>query len=171
MMNEKEYLTFVNAIKNKIFRFSKRILVSTTEAEDATQDVLIKLWKLRERLDDLNSPEAFAMTLTKNHCLDRLKSSQAQNLRIIHNNLQDRRAGSLQHQIEINDTVKQLDKLIQQLPKKQGLIIQLRDIECYEFAEISIILDMKETAIRVALSRARKTLRDQIIQLHRHGIK
>jgi len=57
------------------------------------------------------------------------------------------------------------------LPKKQGLIIQLRDIESYEFTEISIILDMKETAIRVALSRARKTLRDQIIQLHRHGIK
>ena len=170
-MSEKEYLIFVNAIKNKIFRFSKRILVSTAEAEDATQDVLIKLWKLRKRLDDLNSPEAFAMTLTKNHCLDRLKSSQAQNLRITHNNFQDRRAGSLQRQIEINDTVKQLDKLIQQLPKKQGLIIQLRDIECYEFAEISKILDMKETAIRVALSRARKTLRDQIIRLHRHGIK
>ena len=47
MMSEKEYLIFVNAIKNKIFRFSKRILVSTAEAEDATQDVLIKLWKLR----------------------------------------------------------------------------------------------------------------------------
>ena len=43
-MSEKEYLIFVNAIKNKIFRFSKRILVSIAEAEDATQDVLIKLW-------------------------------------------------------------------------------------------------------------------------------
>ena len=117
-MNEKEYLTFVNAIKNKIFRFSKRILVSTAEAEDVTQDVLIKLWKLLKQLDDLNSPETFAMILTKNHCLDHLKLSQAQNLRITHNNFQDRRAGSLQRQIEINDTVKQLDKLIQQLPKK-----------------------------------------------------
>ena len=55
-MSEKEYLISVNVIKNKIFRFSKRILVSTSEAEDATQDLLIKLWKLRKRLDDLNRP-------------------------------------------------------------------------------------------------------------------
>ena len=102
----KKYLIFVNAIKNKIFRFSKRILVSTTEAEHATRDVLIKLLKLRKRLGDLNSLEAFAMALTKNHCLDRLKSSKAQNLRITHNNFKERRAGSLQRQIEINDTVK-----------------------------------------------------------------
>ena len=44
-MNESEYLAFVTPITNKIFRFSKRILVSREEAEDATQDVLIKLWK------------------------------------------------------------------------------------------------------------------------------
>ncbi len=88
-MSEKEYLIFVNAIKYKIFRFSKLILVSIAEDEDASQDVLIKLWKLRKRLDDLNSPEAFAMTLTKNHCLDRLKSSQAQNLRITRDSFHD----------------------------------------------------------------------------------
>ena len=49
--------------------------------------------------------------------------------------------------------------------------MQLRDVECYDFKKISKILDMKETAIRVALSRARKTLKTQLNQLHNHGIK
>ena len=42
-MSEIEYLIFVNEIKNKILRFSNRILGSTAEAEDTTQDVLINL--------------------------------------------------------------------------------------------------------------------------------
>ena len=49
--------------------------------------------------------------------------------------------------------------------------MQLRDVECYDFKEISKILDMNETAIRVALSRARKTLKTQLTQLQNHGIK
>ena len=47
----------------------------------------------------------------------------------------------------------------------------MRDIEQYEFAEIAQILDMNETAIRVALSRARKTIREYIINTHSYGIR
>lgn len=47
-MSESEYLAFVSPITDKIFRFSKRFLVSREEAEDATQDVLLKLWKSRK---------------------------------------------------------------------------------------------------------------------------
>ena len=170
-MNESEYLAFVTPITNKIFRFSKRILVSREEAEDATQDVLIKLWKKRQRLGDYNNPEAYAMTITKNHCLDRLKSRQAQNLRIAHENFHNDQVTSLQSKIETSDSISLLENLIKILPEKQQLIAQLRDVECYDFKEISKILDMRETAIRVALSRARKTLKTRLIQLHNHGIK
>ena len=154
-MNESEYLAFVTPITNKIFRFSKRILVSREEAEDATQDVLIKLWKKRQRLGDYNNPEAYAMTITKNHCLDRLKSRQAQNLRIAHENFHNDQVTSLQSKIETSDSISLLENLIKILPEKQQLIVQLRDVECYDFKEISKILDMRETARRVALSIAR----------------
>jgi RNA polymerase sigma-70 factor (ECF subfamily) len=57
------------------------------------------------------------------------------------------------------------------LPEQQKIIIQLRDMEEYDFAEISEMLDMNETAIRVALSRARKTIREKLTQTHSYGIK
>ena len=57
------------------------------------------------------------------------------------------------------------------LPTNQKLILQLRDIEHFEFSEIADMLDMNETAIRVSLSRARKTIREKLIQTHNYGIK
>jgi len=101
-MNENEYLKIVTPFKDKIFRVAKRLLVSVEEAEDATQEVLLKLWNHRQKFKDYNSPEAFAMTMTKNWCFDRLKSKQAQNLKIVHYNYEDH-SQSLQKLIEIND--------------------------------------------------------------------
>ena len=60
-------------------------------------------------------------------------------------------------------------KLINNLPEQQRLIVQLREIEEYEFSEIAQVLEMNETAVRVALSRARKTLREQLEKTHNYG--
>jgi DNA-directed RNA polymerase specialized sigma24 family protein len=50
------------------------------------------------------------------------------------------------------------------------LIVQMREIEEMEFEEIGNILEMNETAVRVALSRARKTIRETMTQTHNYGI-
>ena len=168
-MNEREYIALIDPFKNKLYRFAKRFLVSVEEAEDATQDVLLKLWNLREKLGSYKNPEAFAMTITRNHCLDKLKSKHAQNLKITHNNYEDH-SHKLQNKIELRDTVSLVEKFIKTLPVQQQLVIQLRDIEQYEFKEISEVLDMKETAIRVALSRARKILKEKLIKAHNYGV-
>jgi RNA polymerase sigma-70 factor (ECF subfamily) len=169
-MNETEYLKIVIPFKDKIFRVARRLLVSVEEAEDATQEVLLKLWNHRQKFKDYNSPEAFAMTMTKNWCFDRLKSKQAQNLKIVHNNYEDH-SQSLQKSIEVNDSLRWVEKHMETLPAKQKLILQLRDIEQYEFNEIAKILDMTEATIRVSLSRARKSIREKLTKTHDYGIK
>jgi len=169
-MNENEYLKIVTPFKDKIFRVAKRLLVSVEEAEDATQEVLLKLWDHRQKFKDYNNPEAFAMTMTKNWCFDQLKSKQAQNLKIVHNNYEDH-SQSLQKSIEVNDSLRWVEKHMDALPEKQKLIIQLRDIEQYEFNEIAKILDMTEATIRVSLSRARKSIREKLTKTHNYGIK
>ncbi len=155
--------------KDKVFRLAKRLLVSVEEAEDATQELFFKLWKNKEKLSEYKSIEAFAMTMTKNYCFDRLKSKQANNLKLVHSNYTEKGA-SLQKRVELNDSVSLVEKLIDKLPEQQKLIIQLRDIEQYEFEEIAEMLQIKQTAIRVSLSRARKTIREQLIKQHQYGI-
>lgn len=168
-MNQQEFINVISPFKDKLFRMAKRLLVSTEEAEDATQEVLVKLWNNNESLSKYASVEAFAMTMTKNYCLDQLKSKRASNLQIVHSNYADNGA-SVQKQIEDKDSWNWVEKIMENLPEQQRLIVQMRDVEEYEFSEIAQILDMNETAVRVALSRARKEIREQLVKKHKYGI-
>ena len=109
------------------------------------------------------------MTMTKNYCFDRLKSKQASNLTLVHSNYKEKDT-TLDKKIEYKDSVNQVHKLIENLPEQQKIIIQLRDIEQYDFDEICQMVNMKPTAVRVALSRARKTIREALIKQHNYGV-
>ncbi|MDO6812466.1 RNA polymerase sigma factor [Tenacibaculum soleae] len=168
-MNQSDFLKVVLPFKDKVFRLAKRLLVSREEAEDATQELIFKLWRNKEKLSGYKNVEAFAMTMTKNYCYDRLKSKQASNLTLVHSNYKEKET-SLDKKVEHNDSVSLVHKLIEKLPEQQKTIIQLRDIEQYDFDEICKMVDMKPTAVRVALSRARKTIREQLIKQHNYGV-
>ncbi|WP_273567242.1 RNA polymerase sigma factor [Maribacter halichondriae] len=168
-MNQADFLNIVMPFKDKLYRLAKRLLVSTEEAEDATQEILLKLWSKNKVMESYNNVEAFAMTMTKNFCLDRLKSKQASNLTLVHSNYSDGNS-SLQSQVEAKDSINWVERIMEELPEQQKMVLQLRDVEEYDFDEIGALLDMKPTAIRVALSRARKTVREKLMQKHSYGI-
>ncbi|WP_339894106.1 RNA polymerase sigma factor [uncultured Algibacter sp.] len=169
-MTQTEFLNIVMPFKDKVFRLAKRLLVSREEAEDATQEVLLKLWNNKLKIAEYKNVEAFSMTMTKNYCFDKLKSKQSQNLKIVHSNYEEKNT-PLQKQVELNDSVSWVAKIIEDLPEQQKMIIQLRDIEDYDFDEIAKMLDMNNTAVRVALSRARKTIREKLTNTHNYGVK
>lgn len=166
-MDQNEFVALVNSFKDKLFRIAKRMLISVEEAEDATQEVIYKL--LKTDLKALNSVESMAVTMTKNYCLDQLKSKRSQNIKLVHSNFKD--SSSLESQIVDKDSFSRVEKIINELPEQQRLIVQLREIEEYEFSEIAKILDMNETAIRVSLSRARKIIKEKYKQLNNYGSK
>jgi len=168
-MTQSEFLNVVMPFKDKLYRLSKRLLTSAEEAEDATQEVLMKLWSKNNNIANYKNVEAFAMTMTKNFCLDRLKSKQSGNLKLVHSNYEDGNT-SLQKQLEARDSVSWVERIMEELPEQQKLVLQLRDVEEYDFKEIADLMEMQPTAVRVALSRARKTVREKLMQKHSYGI-
>lgn len=48
-MNQKDFLTIVRPFQDKIYRLARRLLTSEEEAQDATQEVLLKLWSKRSK--------------------------------------------------------------------------------------------------------------------------
>ncbi|KRP28142.1 RNA polymerase sigma factor [Polaribacter sp.] len=168
-MNQSDFLKVVLPFKDKVFRLAKRLLVSTEEAEDALQELYFKLWKSKDKIVEYKNVEAFAMTMTKNYCYDRLKSKQASNLTLVHSNYLEKDT-ALDKKVEYQDSLSIVHQLIEKLPDQQKIIIQLRDIEEYDLEEIGKMVDMKPTAVRVALSRARKTIREELIKKHNYGI-
>ena len=169
-MTQLEFVALVNPFKDKVFRLARRILTSVEEAQDVSQEILMRLWNKREQLCEYKSVEAFAMTMTKNYCLDQLKNKRASNLKIDSLEFSENRS-KLEDEIENKDSLNWVEKFIQVLPVQQKIILQMRDIEGYEFEQMAEILEMNETAIRVALSRARKSIRESMLKTHSYGIR
>lgn len=165
-MTKQEFVYRVMPLKDKLFRLARRIL-NEIEAEDIVQDVYIKLWAKRTDMEQYRSIEAFAMVVTKNLCLDKLKSKAYQNDKMTDwNEPIDSRSP---HRIaELKDDVKMVHQVISTLPEQQKLIVQMRDVEEMEYDEIAEVLKMNVNAIRVNLSRARKAIRDQIQKTHNY---
>jgi RNA polymerase sigma-70 factor (ECF subfamily) len=169
-MNQKDFLTIVRPFQDKIYRLARRLLTSEEEAQDATQEVLLKLWSKNKQIKKYRSAEAFAMTMTKNYCYDTLKSKRSSNVSLVHSNYKDNSYDTV-NDTEVGDSVSWVYKLMQDLPEQQQLILQLRDVEDYTNTEIAEQLEINEGTVRTALSRARKTIREGLLEKHRYGIK
>ena len=169
---DRTFLNDIDQIRDKVFRITKRILISQEEAEDATQEVIVKLWQMdAAKRNGFSSIEAYSVTMAKNYCLDRLKSKQAQNLSLNEKIGNSKMSDSLQTKIEQTDELNWVGNLIDQLPERERMIIQLREIEQYDFDEIASILNLPEGTVRVYLSRIRKKIRKQFLEIQNHGIK
>lgn len=169
-MTSEIYSQQVIPLQDKIFRFSRRLLSSEAAAQDATQEVLLKLWRLRDQLKDLNNIEAYAMTTTKNFCYDILKSKRHKTLELVHSNYSVP-SSCLSSEIEARDEVSLVTKFINELPEQQRAVIQLRDVEQFSNKEIEEIMNMNSTAVRVALSRARKKIMSELKKTRAYGIQ
>ncbi len=168
-MTELEYIHTVKNIEDRMYRLAKSILISEDEAADAVQETCAKLWDKREKLKTVSNREAYFMRAVKNFCLDRLKSKQAKESRYDLISFKTQ-AFSSEKSYEKKEAYYLILNLMKALPEKQRMIIQLRDIEGYKYEEISAILEMKENAIRTALSRARKTLKEALIKQYEYGL-
>jgi RNA polymerase sigma factor (sigma-70 family) len=160
-MDLREFQDKVYPLKNKLFRFAKRMLEQTEEAEDVVQEVFIRLWNRREKLDEYRSVEALAMITAKNLCLDRIRSKKypvenMENHRFFLENMPE------ETKADHSGLIYGIGQAMKQLPEQQRMIIHLRDVEGYEFGDIATVTGMNENAIRVALSRARKRIRELI---------
>lgn len=169
-MNQKDFLTIVRPFQDKIYRLARRLLTSEEEAQDATQEVLLKLWSKKKQMTKYRNTEAFAMTMIKNYCYDTLKAKRSSNVSLVHTNYRDNSFDTVK-ETEVSDSVNWVYKMMKNLPEQQQLILQLRDVEEYTNAEIAEQLEINEGTVRTALSRARKTIREGLLEKHSYGIK
>lgn len=169
-MDATQFKELVLPMTGKLLHFAFLMLKDNAEAEDAVQEVCLKLWKIKDSLEKYNSVEAFAMKVTRNWCLDRLKAKKPIYVESYHSWLDSRSEENDPHKMLENvDALEQLNMLMENLPEQQRMIVQLREIESLEFDEIAEVMDMNINAIRVNLSRARNKIREEMIKYESNG--
>lgn len=157
-------------MSRKLYHFARVLLNDQNEAEDAVQEVCLKLWGMREKLEEYHNLEAFSMKVLKNYCLDRIKLKKPVYVDDYRTMTGRQTEQENPHVIlERHDLAGLLGNILEKLPEQQRMAFQLRDIEGYDYEEIAEIMETNKNSVRVALSRARKKMREELIKSKVYG--
>ena len=158
-------------LKNALYRWALRITLNTAEAEDIVQDTLIKVWDKRDGWDEIESIEAFSMTICRNLALDRIKKAENQNgsLDAISFEAPDATSNPYEQMIQ-KDRIELIKKLVDSLPERQRSCMQLRDFEGKPYREIAEILGITEEQVKVNIFRARQAIKTKFKEADQYGL-
>lgn len=160
-MTEKEFNHTILPLAKNVYSFALNMLGNPDDSADITQDVMIKLWLSRNELKHVDSPKAWALTITRNLCLDWLKKQKPtyDEQEVIRNS---GCARDILLQLEAHETAQAVRKIIDTLPDNQREVMILREIEELEFEEIAQITGLTTNHIRVLLSRGRAEVKEKL---------
>jgi RNA polymerase sigma-70 factor (ECF subfamily) len=155
----------VMPVRDKLYRLGLTLLQNREDAEDALQETLLKLWKNKHLLYQIDNHEAYAMKMMKNLCLDKLKYQKGKKLVALPEHRPEHESLTPFASVSFNNLKELMQKLFSTLPEQQRLIIHMRDIEHCSYEDIEAVTGMTVNAIRVNLSRARKTVRSSYVKI------
>ncbi|MBO4560614.1 MAG: sigma-70 family RNA polymerase sigma factor [Bacteroidaceae bacterium] len=149
-----------NSLSDGLYRVAYYILESRTDAEDAVQDLFIKLWSSRDQLDTVLNFKAYCTTLMKNLCIDKLrKESKVQSIEPQADIAETR---TIDEDLIARDKLERVLAAIERLPQRQRDVMKMYVLEEMSYEEIEQKTGMSNLTLRVLLSTARKSLRSQI---------
>ena len=159
-------------LKNELYRLALRITLNHAEAEDVVQEKMIKVWNRRDRWDELESIEAFCLTICRNIAIDKTKKAENQNQSLMdeHDAPDHSYSSNPEEQAMPQDRISLIRRLIDTLPEKQRSCMQLRDFEGKSYKEIAKILDVSEEQVKINIFRARQTIKQKFIDTENYGL-
>lgn len=161
-------------MKNKIFRLAFRMLNSWEDAEEAVQEVFIKVWQSKHNLRPDSNIEGYAMTVARNHCLDKFKSKHYKHRGASIDDFDldihfETQITAPDKDTEYKNAHELIEKILLDLPERWRTIVQLRDVEGYSNPEVAQMLGIDENVVKVTLSRVRKRLREILINKYKYN--
>jgi RNA polymerase sigma-70 factor (ECF subfamily) len=173
-MTRNDFNELVRQHNRNLYGYAFRILRNQEEAEDAVQEIFIKLWNLGKKLDEYNSIGALAVTMIKNYSIDQIRKKK----HIVQEQLEGQNIASSDNNspselLENKESGDILNKIIHSLPHIYRDAIIMRDINGQSYEEIVEKTEQNINTLRVTLSRARKMIREEFnkYQYERRGIK
>lgn len=141
-----------------------RILKSVPDAKDAVQDLYIRLWCSRDRLDNICNSKAYGMTVLRNICIDRLRKRQA-------DHVSDPDSGKREEMLTdetseevlvAKERLAALEKGVARLPDNQRKVFIMRFYRQMSYDEIAAATGFSGINVRVMINRARAFLKKSV---------
>ncbi len=158
-----QYTEFILSLRDTVFRLALSITGSQVEAEDVAQDIYEKVWRARDKVLQSAYPRAYVCRMARNLAIDRVR------LRRETTQIADGIVEDGNSRAEVANLAEYTRQIIAHLPEKQQVTIHMRDVEGYEIDEIAEVLECDSASVRTNLSRARKSIREQLLKVISYG--
>lgn len=156
-MTPEEFISLYLPLGDGLYRVAYRVLGSRQEAEDAVQDLYIKLWVDLDSLDSIRNPQAWSMTLLRNLCIDRIRARGDRHPAVtLAEDLPDEGPPPSSERLEKTLAA------VRALPAKSRELLRLHLVEGLSYQEIAQLTEQSELALRVAFHRLKNKLKSQI---------
>jgi RNA polymerase sigma-70 factor (ECF subfamily) len=165
-MTKEEFQKEVIPLGDKMYRIAYRLLGNSESAKDVLQELYLKLWEKRSDLHKINSIDAFACTILKNKCLDKIRLQKP----VIDIDVLKSHGDNPEATFDHLEGISEVKKVIQMLPERQRIIMQMRDIDGCTFEEIALMAETSENNVRVQLCIARKRVKEELMKVYNYGI-
>jgi len=177
-MTAKEFTDKYMPLAEPLYRVAYYILDDRQEAEDAVQDLYMKLWSRRDGLDGVDAPRAYCISMMRNLCIDRLRRSLGSGAAAAdcsgeHVSMSSECGAAVRSVVEnyapgedveesllVREELKQTARAIETLPETERKVLEMRAFEGLSYEEIAARTALTQPSLRVILSRARKRLRE-----------
>ncbi len=147
------------AFGGRVLRLCQRMLLQVSDAEDATQEVFLKVYQRAGQFEGRSRFSTWLHGVTVRHCLSRLERERVRATEPMEaaGGSEDPGPGPLQraHESEVTD---RLEALLQRLPPSQRAVLVLRELEGLSYAEMAQALAIPEGTVMSRLARARERL-------------
>ena len=148
-------------LSERFYRAAYYMLESQQDAEDAVQDLYLKLWRSRDNLSGLRNPVAYGLSLLKNICLDRIRRREVRKVEPL-DLAAPPESPPHDRQTDAKDMLKLVMREMDKLPQKQAEVMKMMVLEGLDYKEISKRTGLSQVHVRVLISAARKTLKRKL---------
>lgn len=170
-MDARQFKSQMLPLSREMFATAVSLTHNVRTAEDLVQDAYERLWIHRNELDRVDSLGKYANATVRHLYLDNKRKGKGLHIDLHQEMLFADSSADTERQTEASEDTRTVFRLIELLPQQQQRIITLRDIEGREYDEIEKLTGLSQIAIRVNLSRARKTVRLQFKEYYRNERK
>lgn len=160
-MKQAEFENIASRLRRKAVSTAVAVLSDCDGAEDIAQEVMLKLWTLRDELNGEAHAERLAACMAKNMSIDRTRKLRTVGLdagwKLI-----DEKLVAPDTALEELEDMKWLERRLAGLPSAEYKILRLRQVEMKTADEIARMLGIGKSSVATILSRARRKILDDI---------
>jgi len=167
------FQTIVQENQNRVYTLACYLLGDREEAADATQEVLLRLWRHLGELD--TNVGAWLTRVTRNYCFDQLRKRRSTKQALgdqqepeIFDYTEGDDPGP-EHHAASSDLMRHLQHAMGELGEPYKSVLILREVQEMKYKEISEALDMPINTVKVNIHRGRRMLRDRLREVMGHA--